>query len=55
MSHAQLNAALTDLLDTDFAFSPVTASGYGLTDYDDRLDDVSADAQRARDAAAASS
>ena len=52
MPNPQLDAALTDLLDADFAFSPVTASGYGLTDYDDRLDDVSADAQRARDAAA---
>ena len=52
MPNPQLDAALTDLLDADFAFSPVTASGYGLTDYDDRMDDVSADAQRARDAAA---
>jgi uncharacterized protein (DUF885 family) len=53
MPNPQLDAALTDLLDADFAFSPVTASGYGLTDYDNRMDDVSADAMRARDAAAA--
>ena len=52
MPNAQLDAALSDLLDADFAFSPVTASGYGLTDYDERMDDVSADAQQARDAAA---
>ena len=53
MPDTQLDAALTDLLDADFAFSPVTASGYGLTEYDERMDDVSADAFRARDAAAA--
>ena len=55
MPNPQLDAVLTDLLDADFAFSPVTASGYGLTDYDERMDDVSADAQRARDAAAETS
>ena len=55
MPDPQLDAALTDLLDADFAFSPVTASGYGLTEYDERMDDVSADAFRARDAAAAES
>ena len=36
MPNPQLDAALTDLLDADFASSPVTASGYGLTDYDER-------------------
>jgi uncharacterized protein (DUF885 family) len=53
MPNPQLDALLSDLLDADFAFSPVSASGYGLTDYDDRMDDLSADALRARDAAAA--
>jgi uncharacterized protein (DUF885 family) len=52
MPNPQLDAALAALLDSDFAFSPVSASGYGLTDYDDRMDDLSADALRARDAAA---
>ena len=37
----------------DFDASPVAASGFGLTEYDDRLDDLSADAFRARDAYAA--
>ena len=37
----------------DFASSPIAASGYGLTEYDDRLDDLSADAFRRRDADAA--
>ena len=53
MPNPQLDAALAALLDSDFAFSPVSASGYGLTDYDDRMDDLSADALRARDAEAA--
>ena len=48
MSNPILESTLRDLLDADFAFSPVTASGYGLTEYDDRMDDVSADALRAR-------
>jgi uncharacterized protein (DUF885 family) len=48
-----LAATLHDLLDADFAASPVAASGYGLTDYDERLDDLSADAFRRRDADAA--
>ena len=54
MPNPQLDAALADLLDADFGFSPVSASGYGLTEYDERMDDLSADAHRARDAAAAS-
>lgn len=41
---------LHDLLQADFASSPVAASDVGLTDYDDRLDDLSADAFRARNA-----
>src|SRR5512132_3139447 len=49
-----LASTLSDLLDADFAASPVAASGFGLTAYDDRLDDLSADALRARDAYAAS-
>ncbi|HEY3335907.1 MAG TPA: DUF885 domain-containing protein [Candidatus Limnocylindrales bacterium] len=53
MPNPQLDAILSDLLDSDFAASPVSATGFGLTDYDDKLDDVSADALRARDAAAA--
>ena len=46
-------AALTDeFLDTEFADAPVRASGLGLTEYDDRLDDLSEAAferRRARD------
>src|SRR5512133_1634658 len=53
MPNPQLDATLSDLLAADFAASPVSATGYGLTEYDDRLDDVSADALRARDADAA--
>src|SRR3954451_14343354 len=53
MPNAQLEEVLDDLLAADFAASPVSASGYGLTEYDDRMDDVSADAMRARDDAAA--
>jgi len=53
MPNSQLDAILSDLLAADFAASPVSATGYGLTEYDDKLDDVSADALRARDADAA--
>jgi uncharacterized protein (DUF885 family) len=48
-----LAAALADLLASDFAASPVMASQVGLTEFDERLDDVSADAMAARDATAA--
>jgi uncharacterized protein (DUF885 family) len=48
-----LATILSDLLAADFAASPVAASGLGLTDFDDRLDDLSADAFLARDADAA--
>ena len=48
-----LAAALADLLDSDFAASPVMGSQAGRTEFDERLDDVSADAFAARDAAAA--
>jgi uncharacterized protein (DUF885 family) len=43
-----------EFLDAEFAESPVRASGLGLTDYDDRLDDLSEaafDRRRAADAA----
>jgi uncharacterized protein (DUF885 family) len=53
MTDPVLSSTLADLLDADFAASPVAASGYGLTEFDDRLDDLSADAFRARDAYAA--
>jgi uncharacterized protein (DUF885 family) len=53
MTNPILESTLRDLLDTDFAASPVAASGFGLTEYDDRLDDLSADAFRRRDADAA--
>ncbi len=49
----ELVAALADLLATDFAASPVMASGVGRTEFDERLDDVSAEAFEARDATAA--
>ena len=51
--NAALADTLRDLLAADFAASPVAASGYGLTEYDDRVDDLSADAFAARDAYAA--
>jgi uncharacterized protein (DUF885 family) len=47
-----LAAALDDLLAADFAASPVLGSSVGRTEYDERLDDVSADAFAARDAKA---
>jgi len=50
---SELDAVLDDLLSADFAASPVAASAVGLTDFDERLDDLSADALRARDANAA--
>jgi uncharacterized protein (DUF885 family) len=50
VSNAILGSTLHDLLDADFAASPTTASGFGLTEFDERLDDLSADAFRARDA-----
>jgi uncharacterized protein (DUF885 family) len=53
MPNAQLAEVLDDLIASDFAFSPVSASGYGLTDYDDELDDLSEETIRARDDAAA--
>ena len=49
MTNAILDSTLHDLLESDFASSPTAASGYGLTEYDDRLDDVSADAFRRRE------
>jgi len=45
-----LASTLRDLLLDDVEASPVAASGLGLTEYDGRLDDLSADAFRSRDA-----
>ena len=53
MSHPILDSTLHDLLEHDFDASPVAASGFGLTDYDEKLDDLSADAFHQRDADAA--
>ena len=39
-----------DFLDNEFETSPVTASALGLTAYDERLDDLSAESFRQRDA-----
>jgi uncharacterized protein (DUF885 family) len=50
VTNAILDSTLHDLLQADFAASPTAASGHGLTEYDERLDDVSADAFRRRDA-----
>ena len=50
MSHPILDSTLHDLLEADFAASPVAASGFGLTEYDEKLDDLSADAFHQRDA-----
>ncbi|HEY7599101.1 MAG TPA: DUF885 domain-containing protein [Candidatus Limnocylindrales bacterium] len=49
----ELSALIDEFLANDYDMSPVTASGLGLTDYDDRLDDLSADAFHRRDADAA--
>lgn len=44
-------ASLVDeFLDEEFAASPTFASGFGLTEYDDKLDDLSAEAFEKRDA-----
>src|SRR4029079_7830777 len=45
-----LDSTLRDLLDADFASSPVAASGFGLTELDTQLDALSADAFRRRNA-----
>ncbi len=50
---ATLQEVIDDLLRSDFEAQPVAASGLGLTDYDERLDDLSEDALHARDASAA--
>lgn len=49
----ELAAALADLLAADFAASPVMASQVGRTEFDEELDDVSAEAFAERDASAA--
>ena len=53
MPNPILATTLHDLLDADFDASPVAASSAGLTDFDGRLDDLSGDAFRRRDAQAA--
>lgn len=53
MSASTLSALVDDLLRTDFEASPVMASALGLTEYDERLDDLSAEAFERRDADAA--
>lgn len=50
----QLAALIEEFLETEFRSSPVLASGLGLTEYDERLDDLSADAFHRRDDDAAS-
>jgi uncharacterized protein (DUF885 family) len=50
---ADLPRLLDELLAFDLSASPVLASGLGLTEYDDRLDDLSAEAFARRDAFAA--
>ena len=49
-----LDALIEEFLANDYETSPVTASGLGLTDYDDRLDDLSSAAFDKREADAAS-
>lgn len=53
LASTSLAALLDELLEREFEASPVTASGLGLTDYDGRLDDLSASAFERRDADAA--
>jgi uncharacterized protein (DUF885 family) len=50
----EFDALIDELLTEEFERSPVLASGLGLTEYDDRLDDLSAEHMIGRDAAAAS-
>ena len=50
---SDLPALADDLLAADLAASPVMGSALGLTEYDERLDDLSADAFARRDADAA--
>lgn len=47
---ADLQQLIDEFLANEYERSPVLASGLGLTDYDDRLDDLSADAWLKRDA-----
>jgi uncharacterized protein (DUF885 family) len=49
----KLAALIDDFLANEYETSPVTASGLGLTEFDERLDDLSADAFNRRDADAA--
>lgn len=48
----EIDALIDELLSEEFERSPVLASSLGLTDYDERLDDLSAESMIERDAAA---
>ncbi|MBA2557481.1 MAG: DUF885 domain-containing protein [Chloroflexi bacterium] len=52
IDHASFDSLIDDFLHDEFEESPLLASGLGLTDYDERLDDLSAEAfaRRATDA-----
>jgi uncharacterized protein (DUF885 family) len=47
---ADMKQLVDDFLKNEFETSPVTATALGLTDYDERLDDMSEGAYRKRDA-----
>ncbi|HEY6058534.1 MAG TPA: DUF885 family protein, partial [Candidatus Limnocylindrales bacterium] len=51
-ARTSFDALVDEFLRTEYEMSPVMASNLGLTDYDDRLDDLSADAFARRDALA---
>ena len=52
--HASFTELTNEFLDAEFAESPVRASGLGLTEYDEQLDDLSERAfERRRSADAA--
>ena len=48
MTEPGLPALIDEFLASEFEASPVLASGLGLTEYDDRLDDLSAATFRRR-------
>jgi uncharacterized protein (DUF885 family) len=50
---ADFDTLVDEFLNDEFEESPVSASGLGLTEYDDRLDDLSAEAFQRRDSKAA--
>lgn len=53
MDGTSLASLIDGFLQNEFETSPVLASGLGLTEYDERLDDLSAESFRKRDADAA--